>query len=306
MNKSKPFPLKGLIGVVVAVLVVEIALRAFFGFGRLPIYYASPLYEYALMPDQDMTRFGHRFFINEQGMRSAPLRTEERRILKFGDSVLNGGVRLSNDSLCSSLLEARLQLSAPERRVLNVSAGSWGPANAYAWMTQHGDFGARGIVLIFSSHDWVDTMSFRDVVGRVPFYPAEQPHTAIGDAVTWVYSRYVGDVDWQSLPKIEGVPENSGSTPGAGWREFDQYGRDNDIPLLVYHHATQRELEAGEWNPNGRALEAFLNNRGVAVVSGLKIGLDSSDFVDNIHLSASGHRKLADALFLPVKTMFDD
>lgn len=298
-NRSR---LKVLGGAILALVALELALRLFFGFGHLPVYYTSPKYEYALRPSQDLNRFGHRFFINDRGMRSDPLADDEIRVLKFGDSVLNGGVQVDNDSLCSTLLENQLKALDSRIRALNVSAGSWGPGNAYAWMKQHGDFDAKAIVLVFSSHDWVDTMTFRDVVGRVPFYPAHQPVTAIGDAVSWVYSRYFQKVDWSALPVITHEADTS-KNPGhsLGWIRFYRYGQDTGIPVLVYHHVTQKELHAGHWNKNGLALETFLKDHNIESVSGFDAGFVENDFLDNIHLSSSGHRKLAGLLLEPVK-----
>ncbi len=292
-------------GAILALLVLELALRLFFGFGRLPLYYTSLEYEYALQPSQDLNRFGNHFYINNQGMRSPPLGKDEIRVLKFGDSVLNGGVQVDNDSLCSTLLEKQLDVLDPRIRALNVSAGSWGPDNAFAWMKQHGDFDAKAIVLVFSSHDWVDTMTFRDVVGSVPFYPRSQPITAIGDAVSWVYSRYFQTVDWSALPILDHADTTENPGHSLGWIRFYRYGQDKGIPILVYHHATQKELDAGQWNLNGLALEAFLSNHNIETVSGFDAGYTKNDFLDNIHLSLSGHRKLAEILVEPVKEMLN-
>src|SRR5690554_6449125 len=144
-------------------VVLEIALRLI-GFGQIPTYYVSLDYEYAMKPNQDLKRFGNRIFINSHGMRSGELRSNSIKILKFGDSVLNGGVASDQSEITSTLLELDLNevSSLPgDYQVLNVSAGSWGPDNAYAWMTKHGDFNAEVIVLLFSSHDWQDQMSFQ-------------------------------------------------------------------------------------------------------------------------------------------------
>lgn len=302
MKRRKPFPLKWIPVILVALLALEFALRLFFGFGQLPLYYTSTVYEYALRPDQDLTRFGKHFSTNEEGMRSAALGTGEHRVLKFGDSVLNGGVRITQDSLSSSRLENMLREDLPQARVLNVSAGSWGVDNAFSWMREHGDFDAEVLVLVFSSHDWTDTMTFRDVVNRVPYYPGTSPRTAIGDALEWVYSRYLQEVDWESLPKIKNAPPPTKSDHSTGWENFVRYAEERNLPLIVYHHTTQKELKRGAWSPEGSALEEFLKNSPATVVSGFDAGYDDSDYLDDIHLSTSGQRKLARLLYPPTKT----
>ncbi|MCA1753049.1 MAG: hypothetical protein LC670_14920, partial [Flavobacteriales bacterium] len=65
--KKYPLPLKLLVFAVAALAVAEIVLRFGYGFGEVPVYYSSEKYAYALSPDQDMSRFGNRFFINQAG-----------------------------------------------------------------------------------------------------------------------------------------------------------------------------------------------------------------------------------------------
>ena len=87
------------------------------------------------------------------------MKINEKRILVFGDSVLNGGSLTDHKKLATTLLEKSLQKSCdPLIRVLNISAGSWGPDNAFSYLKKHGDFNASAIVLFFSSHDAHDNM----------------------------------------------------------------------------------------------------------------------------------------------------
>lgn len=278
-------------------VLLEVFLRLIFGFGEIPVYYKSSDYEYALAANQDINRFGNSYYINASGMRSAELGEGEFRILKFGDSILNGGIATDQDELASSVLEARMNI--PERpehlRILNVSAGSWGPDNAFTWMQEHGDFDAKIIVLLFSSHDWQDQMSFQDVVGRISFYPEHQPYTAISDAIRWIFSRYVEHINWNALPKTKRI---SGETHpyNPGWEAFITYTNENDIPFLVYHHATAEEVLSGKWDEKGKALENFLSEQGAQVVSGLDANFTADDFRDALHPNTSGQQKIADAL----------
>ncbi len=289
--------LKALLYSCTALILLEGVLRFGLGFGSIPVYHTSAVYEYGLSPNQELTRFGKHFKINAAGMRSEALGEGEFRILKFGDSVLNGGVATDQPMLASSILESRLSATFPEKglRVLNVSAGSWGPDNAYAWMQTHGDFHARAIVLLFSSHDWQDQMSFQNVVGNVPFYPASQPTWAIGDAITWLLSRHFTRVDWGALPQIPGGQPNPGPH-NSGWEAFAAYADSVGIPLLVYHHPARGEWEQGAWMPNGLALQAWLNQNSINTISGLSAGYTAEAYRDDIHPSDVGQRIIADAL----------
>lgn len=287
-------------------LLLEGLLRFGLGFGSIPVYHSSAVYEYGLSPNQELTRFGKQYTINEAGMRSKALAKDEFRILKFGDSVLNGGVATDQSALASSTLESRLSTRFPEKslRVLNVSAGSWGPDNAYSWMQAHGDFDARAIVLLFSSHDWQDQMSFQDVVGNVPFYPASQPIWAIGDAFSWLLSRYFTKVNWSTLPQIPGGqpkprPHNS------GWEAFAAYTDSAGIPLLVYHHPTRSEWEQGAWMPHGLALQAWLSQNNINAISGLSAGYTAEAYRDDIHPSDVGQRLIADVLEPHLQAIID-
>lgn len=280
-----------------ALLLLEGLLRFGLGFGSIPVYHSSPAYEYGLSPNQHLTRFGKQFMVNEAGMRSLPLGHEEFRILKFGDSVLNGGVSTDHDALASSILEGRLAATFPEKglRVLNLSAGSWGPDNAFAWMQTHSDYSACAIVLLFSSHDWQDQMSFQDIVGNVPFYPASQPAWAIGDAASWLLSRHFTKVDWESLPLIPGaIPKPKAHN--SGWDDFATYADTTGIPLLVYHHPTRSEWEQGAFTANGLALQAWLSQHDIKTINGLAAGYTAQAYRDDIHPNDLGQRIIADAL----------
>ncbi len=299
MKYPKPYRrlLKWAVLSVLLLALAEVLLRFFFGFGVVPVYYPSNSYEYALVPGQQLQRLGNEFSINAEGMRSAPLSGNEFRVLKFGDSVLNGGIRTDQKELCSSILEVKLADLNTEKkvRILNVSNGSWGPDNAFAWMEEHGRFDAVMIVLVFSSHDWQDQMSFIDVVGRVPFYPAEQPTTAISDFISWGWSRTFGSVAWDHLPSmVTHVPAKAEFN--TGWAAFIEYCAQERVPLLVYHHAEAGEARSGTWNENGQKLEAYLLQNRVTVLSGIDSEFDNDDYRDEIHPTASGQRKIALAL----------
>ncbi len=285
--------------VILGLLVLEAALR-FIGFGSIPLYYSSAQFEYALKPNQDINRFGNQIYINKEGMRSDELDANSNKILKFGDSVLNGGVAIDQSELASSILQADLNQEGGNYQVLNVSAGSWGAGNAYAWLMEHGDYRAKAIVLLFSSHDWQDQMTFQKVVGETPFYPDENPVLAITDAVSWTYSRFFNSVDWNELGYSK-VDRPSLKDHDYGWNKFITYCAERDIPLLVYHHANKKESKTGEWSEMGVELERFLMENQVRTISGLNAGLEPIDYRDEIHPEPSGLLKIEKAILPELK-----
>lgn len=269
-------------------------LRYIVGFGETILYQTSDVYEYEIQPNQDVQRFHNRIFINREGMRSGPLHSGEFRILKFGDSILNGGAGCDQTEIASERLNKAMRKDFPEKnvRVLNVSAGSWGVENAFLWMKQHGDQGAKMIILVFSSHDYHDFMTFQNVVGNTDFYPAKQPLCAITDALGWIGSRLFSDTDWNSLGYSKKVNYDT-SQINPGWREFIDYTRKNKIPLLVYHHAELSEMQANSYSKEGVALQAFLKSQQVPYLSDLTDSLSANMYRDNLHFNPEGQRYLA-------------
>src|SRR5687767_2589355 len=110
--------------VVIALVIVEVALRQFFGLGDMLLFQADSSFEYIAQPNQDKTRFGNRILSNEYSMRSLPLKGSDTCIvLGFGDSILNGGSLTDQDSVATAIVENRFQQGgANSFRFLNVSA----------------------------------------------------------------------------------------------------------------------------------------------------------------------------------------
>ncbi len=279
---------------ILALIMLEIVLRLI-GFGEVPKYERSVNYDYALQSSQDITRFGNSFYINAAGMRSDEVDEAKVTILKLGDSVLNGGIGTDQSELASTKLEENLIVDGVDCRVYNVSAGSWGPDNAFAWMNEHGDFGADVVVLVFSSHDWLDHRNCRDVVGHVNFYPEADPILALTDAFNWAMTRFLSEPDWDEIPLIENCTPNTGSH-NAGWDEFIAYSAAYNIDLVVYHHPSLEEISNGKYDEKGQALASYLQTYSVNYISGLDAGYSESAFRDRIHPNALGQEIIEKAI----------
>lgn len=294
----KIFSLRNTIVLLVLLLGAQLFAKYYFGLGDMPVYIKNQYYEYIYAPNQDVYRFHHHITTNAQSMRSKALSKKDRiRILKFGDSVLNGGVHVDQDRLSSTVLENNLskEFQTPVR-VLNISAQSWGPDNAFAYLKQHGRFDSGFFVLVFSSHDLHDNMHFKEVVGVHKAWPVSKPWCALTDG----FNRYL-------VPKVKswfGYAEEEydylmgfdDSKQNPGWQQFFDYTRQNGIKLLVYVHATQTELKNGRYDKYGTRLLQLLGENGIEYVEGIKKITDTACYRDLIHLNEKGHAKLAAAL----------
>ena len=282
----------------VLTVIGELVARFGLGLGQMPVFIEHSDYEYIYAPNQDVSRFGNRIQTNSLSMRSKPLSKKDKvRILKIGDSIVNGGAHVDQDSLASTRLENALSTSPDDSvRVLNISAGSWGPDNAAAYLNKHGHFDATMMVLVFSSHDLHDNMHHRKVVGVHPSWPDRGPALALTDG----FGRYV----W---PKVQGWFSDDfneyeylvgfdDTKVNEGWAQLFDYAEAHQLELLVYLHPEQPELKQGAFNSYGQEIVTMLEARQIEWRSGLEAGISLADYRDEIHLNMQGHRKLANYL----------
>lgn len=114
----------------------EIILRYKYGFCNAPLYISDPDFEYIYAPNQNAKRFGNVIQTNSLSMRSKEVSPSDSLvILLIGDSVVNGGNLTDQDSIATTILEKRFVKKYGKKiRVLNISAGSWGPDNIAAFL----------------------------------------------------------------------------------------------------------------------------------------------------------------------------
>lgn len=184
-------------------LLIELGLRFFFGFGNPLLYVADPQIGYLLAPSQQTRRFGNTIAINQYSMRSpqiSPTLTEDQfRVLLLGDSIINGGWWTDQANTISALLQQQFQSQSTTNssniEVLNASANSWGPRNELAYLQRFGSFQAQVIVLVINTDDLFATVPSSKVVGRDRNYPDRKPPLAVIE----VWQRYL--VPTQPVPE---------------------------------------------------------------------------------------------------------
>lgn len=286
----------------ILVITAEIVLRYIFGFCNALLYQSSDKYEYIAQPNQDRYRFGAHIRYNSYSQRNEEPDSTKIKILGLGDSVLFGGTWMDQDSLATTLfsLETGMQM-------LNISAGSWGPDNCAAYLKEKGTFDAQAMVLVCSSHDAYDIMSFFPVVGNFPTYPDKQYSLAICELIDrylipkWkmLFAKYSAKLD-PDATVVKAAQHTSVAKKSVIFDPgFDQLKAISDslhIPFGIYLHAETGELQKGIYNKMGQQICQWAEANQVPLMKGLENGEKIRMYKDIIHLNEKGQRHLADCL----------
>jgi len=284
----------------------ELILRFCFGFCDALLYQSSDQFEYIVQPNQYRHRFGVRLMMNSYSQRSEEPDSTKTIVLGLGDSIIFGGGWMDHDSLATTLFsnETRMQM-------LNISCGSWGPDNCVAYLKEKGTFGAKAMVLVCSSHDAYDAMSFVPVVGVWPNYPDKQYKFAIWELIERYLIPYVkiktqtkhyADPDVEVEKKAEDRQVIQKSPYFVKGFDNLKYIADSlQIPFYVYLHAEQGEVESGRYNDMGQQIVMWADSNNVKLIDGIKEGERLEMYHDAIHFNERGQRHLADVLEKHIK-----
>ena len=292
--------------VIFPLIVFEAVLRLRFGFCDALLYQSSDKYEYIAQPHQERHRFGACIKTNSYSQRSEEPDSTKTIVLGLGDSVLFGGSWMDQDSLATTLftIETGIQM-------LNISCGSWGPDNCAAYLYEKGTFGAKAMVLVCSSHDAYDKMSFTPVVGMVPNYPKKQYRSAIWEVIdrylipfikTKIQKKNYADPDAIVANQAEDRRVIQKSLHFVkGFDHLKQMADSIGIPLYVYLHAELGELKQRHYNEMGQQIIFWADSLAVILINGIDEGETENMYNDVIHLNEHGQRHLANVLKKHVK-----
>lgn len=286
--------------------IVEAVLRLGFGFCDALLYQPSDKYEYIVQPNQDRHRFGVRLTTNSFCQRSEEPDSTKTIVLGLGDSVIFGGGWMDHDSLATTLFS-----NETGTQMLNISCGSWGPDNSVAYLQEKGTFGAKAMVLVCSSHDAYDGMSFVPVVGVWPNYPDKQYKLALWEVIDRYLIPYIKiktqtkqyadpDVEVEKRAEDRQVIQKSPYFV-KGFDNLKQMADSLGIPFYVYLHAEQGEVNQGRYNDMGQQILQWADSADVKLINGIKEGEQLEMYHDAIHLNEQGQRHLADVLKKYVK-----
>lgn len=278
-------------------LIAEVFLRVYFGFCDTVLMEEDKDFEYIQVPNQQRFRFRNHISYNAQSMRSNEVDATAVKILGFGDSILNGGVLTDQDSLATTILSASLsRIQNRKVQFLNISAGSWGPDNCFAYLKKYGHFNANQIFLVVSSHDAYDNMDFKKIVGVNESFPSKQYAFAIQELLERYLLPRLGFTSENSSgdPSVLGInKQQDGSKFNSGFSSFLAYSETHNIRLTIYLHAELSELKNGHYNAQGQEIIQFAETHHIPLIKELDSDMTPADFRDFIHLNESGQRKLA-------------
>lgn len=284
------------------VVLLEFTLRFAFGFCDALLYQSSDNYEYIAQPNQNRHRFGAHIHYNSYSQRNEEPDSTKVKILGLGDSVIFGGTWMDQDSLATTLFSNETGM-----QVLNISAGSWGPDNCAAYLKEKGTFGAKAMILVCSSHDAYDVMSFTPVVGIYPTYPERQYKLAIVELMDRYLMPRVRSFFLKQKQRLDpdAAVVNKMSQKFVAKKSllfnpgFDQLKNMADslhIPFGVYLHAETGELMQGSYNEMGYEIMEWAEKNGVPLMKGMDRGENESMYKDMIHLNGKGQKHLAASL----------
>lgn len=284
------------------VVLLEFTLRFSFGFCDALLYQSSDNYEYIAQPNQDRHRFGAHIHYNSYSQRNEEPDSARVKILGLGDSVIFGGTWMDQDSLATTLFSNETGM-----QMLNISAGSWGPDNCAAYLKEKGTFGAKAMILVCSSHDAYDVMSFTPVVGGYPTYPERQYRLAIVELMDRYLMPRVRSFFLKQKQRLDpdAAVVNKMSQKFVAKKSllfnpgFDQLKNMADslhIPFGVYLHAETGELMQGSYNEMGYEIMEWAEKNGVPLMKGMDRGENESMYKDMIHLNGKGQKHLAASL----------
>lgn len=284
------------------VVLLEFTLRFAFGFCDALLYQSSDNYEYIAQPNQDRHRFGAHIHYNSYSQRNEEPDSTRVKILGLGDSVIFGGTWMDQDSLATTLFSNETGM-----QMLNISAGSWGPDNCAAYLKEKGTFGAKAVILVCSSHDAYDVMSFTPVVGVYPTYPERQYRLAIVELMDRYLMPRVRSFFLKQKQRLDpdAAVVNKMSQKFVAKKSllfnpgFDQLKNMADslhIPFGVYLHAETGELMQGSYNEMGYEIMEWAEKNGVPLMKGMDRGENESMYKDMIHLNGKGQKHLAASL----------
>lgn len=272
--------------------VAEVYLRKYWGFCDNVLMMASPNYEYIQQPNQKRFRFRNHIEYNQFSMRSPEVDTTAVTILGFGDSVINGGVMVDQDSLTTSLLSKELSIELNKQvQVLNIGAGSWGPDNDFAYLKEKGNFNAKMIFLIVSSHDAYDNMDFVPVIDKVMRYESKQYKSAIWELINkYVIPRILDG----SVSEENGIIKK-GKEFNPGFLNFYEYCKEKNIPFFIYLHPDKNELSEKKYNSQGQSIIEFCQKHDILCIQSIQ-SAKPVDYRGVIHMNNSGQRKMKEDL----------
>lgn len=261
---------------------------------------ADPDMEYRFAPNQECYIRDNRVIINSVSMRSDEVDPNRSHILLLGDSVIWGGTLVDQSELASTKVEKAL--GSDRVQVLNASAGSWGPPNLLAYVRKFGTFGAQTAVIVVSSQDADDAMTFEPLVGVNSSFPDKKPVSVTLELI----QRYIPRL-WEII--FSGSSASSDSTSAhpvnesvmKSLAELVSELRHQGIRIVVVMHPLRDELETPNLSDTWAVMEKTVRNAGgewfdARPVYRAYVRQGQQLYRDVIHLTVAGQQALGEAI----------
>ncbi len=294
----------GLISFLIFGFSFEIIAKYVIGLGNPPIYIAHKSIEYELAPNQNLRRFHRHIKINSYGMRSDELsqNKKKKRLLVYGDSVIWGGSITDQKNLSTEFLKRLIEKNNYNYEIGNVSAGSWGPGNWLAHANERGIYGADIVILVVSSHDWLDNPTYKSLKNNI-YMPTKKPNFASEELI----KRYI-------FPKIKNIFYSKNKSKGEriiinsqkaldDLKKFINIVREKGADIVVVQFWDKDEFNENEPKQGYKKIKKVLKENKVKKIDNIitfkKCSKNSRDlYFDNIHpFTKLGQKCLGDVLF---------
>jgi hypothetical protein len=299
----------GSAAVVALLLVIELVARLGFGLCDPPLLVADPDMEYRFAPSQHSRMFGNEISFNRYSMRSPDFpehksTPDEFRVMVIGDSVIYGGTKIDQKDLATTRLQETLQARLKRPVVVgNIAAGSWGPPNMDAYVKRYGLFDADVVVIVVSSHDVSDAMTFAPVVGLDPDFPDRKPRSALWLIATRYLPRYLAirhQANSAPEPHPTTEPTDQVAASMSGLRDLIERARKSGARVIVAQQWERTELD-GDFMMGHDMIKQVVESEGIEPVQfgpRFKALLDQgvSPYRDFLHPSAAGQAVIANVL----------
>lgn len=301
------------IALIVLLVSGELVARYVIGLGDPPLTMVDPQTEYRFKPSMTYHRFGHLVHYNAYSMRSDDFpahKTDPRelRVMVVGDSVVNGGVKIDQSQVCTTVLQSRLRSDLGRPVIVgNCSDGGWGPPNELGYLKEFGTFDADFVIIVFNSEDSVGVIDGTPKVGVHPEFPDHKPISALWEA----FDRY-GPGAWWLLTHPHPPPEPVVVPPpdvlakdeaicSDAVKQMIELVRANKVPhLIVAQYLFPGEI-SGTILPGHQVLLDAIRSEGIEPLQlgdAFKRAVANGEhpFMDIRHPDATGHKIIADEL----------
>jgi lysophospholipase L1-like esterase len=270
------------IGLALGALVVlfalaELGLRAI-GAGQIMTYARHPAYGYLMRPNQLVSTYGDPIEINALGLRGPPLLASRLpgvvRVLFLGDSITYGGGRVHEGQLFCRRIETMAREDGLRAEVVNVSAPGWSPQNWTAWVELYGTLGADLVVMVLPETDRARPFATVERARVIEHAPA------LRLATLWL----------RLAAPLRSVPPKPADPLGDNVAALRRLSLKLAATPLVVVFLPGRDPDPTpeQWAVFEALFPKALDLRG---------SLRPEHFFDDVHLSAPGHRAVADALY---------